>query len=65
MAVESPLLYHLIDELSENKAIGIMKPGHCFTIEPMINEGVWRDNLWPDDWTAVTAVCTLISSICC
>ena len=24
---------------SENKAIGVMKPGHCFTIEPMINEG--------------------------
>ncbi len=23
----------------ENKAVGIMKPGHTFTIEPMINEG--------------------------
>lgn len=23
----------------ENKAIGIMKPGQVFTIEPMINEG--------------------------
>lgn len=32
-----------------------MKPGHSFTIEPMINEGVWRDVMWPDDWTAVTA----------
>lgn len=31
-----------------------MKPGHCFTIEPMINEGTWRDELWPDKWTAVT-----------
>lgn len=31
-----------------------MKPGHCFTIEPMISEGGWRDVLWPDDWTAVT-----------
>jgi len=31
-----------------------MKPGHCFTIEPMISEGTWRDCLWPDDWTAVT-----------
>ncbi|WAQ95943.1 MAP1-like protein [Mya arenaria] len=38
----------------ENKAIGIMKPGHSFTIEPMINEGVWRDEMWPDKWTAVT-----------
>lgn len=32
-----------------------MKPGHCFTIEPMINEGGWRDEQWPDHWTAVTA----------
>lgn len=39
---------------SANKAIGVMKPGHCFTIEPMINEGNWRDELWPDKWTAVT-----------
>jgi methionine aminopeptidase len=23
----------------ENKAIGVMKPGHSFTIEPMISEG--------------------------
>jgi len=44
-----------VPHYAKNKAIGIMKPGHCFTIEPMINEGVWRDNLWPDDWTAVTA----------
>ena len=28
--------------ISENKAVGIMKPGHCFTIEPMINEGKVR-----------------------
>ena len=26
----------------ENKAIGVMKPGHSFTIEPMINEGMWE-----------------------
>lgn len=44
-----------VPHYSKNKAIGVMKPGHCFTIEPMINEGVWRDSLWPDDWTAVTA----------
>jgi len=43
-----------VPHYSKNKAIGIMKPGHCFTIEPMINEGQWRDTLWPDDWTAVT-----------
>lgn len=26
-----------------------------FTIEPMVNLGTWRDVLWPDGWTAVTA----------
>lgn len=31
-----------------------MKAGHSFTIEPMISEGIWRDLLWPDNWTAVT-----------
>ena len=41
---------------TENKAIGVMKPGHTFTIEPMISEGTWRDVTWPDDWTAVTQV---------
>ena len=25
--------------ISENKAVGVMKPGHAFTIEPMISEG--------------------------
>ncbi|RAL54058.1 hypothetical protein DM860_004529 [Cuscuta australis] len=38
-----------------NKAVGIMKAGQTFTIEPMINAGVWRDRMWPDGWTAVTA----------
>ncbi|KAG6517566.1 hypothetical protein ZIOFF_020962 [Zingiber officinale] len=38
-----------------NKAVGIMKAGQTFTIEPMINAGIWRDRLWPDGWTAVTA----------
>lgn len=31
-----------------------MKPGHTFTIEPMISQGTWRDEIWPDNWTAVT-----------
>jgi methionyl aminopeptidase len=43
-----------IPHYAKNKAIGVMKPGHCFTIEPMISEGTWRDEIWPDDWTAVT-----------
>lgn len=41
------IFFHL-----ENKAVGVMKPGHTFTIEPMISEGSWRDVTWPDDWTA-------------
>lgn len=69
---------------SENKAVGVMKPGHTFTIEPMISQGTdgftgywwvmmlllynlnnihehfhlgtWRDEIWPDNWTAVTQV---------
>ena len=33
-----------------------MKPGHTFTIEPMINGTKnWKDKTWPDNWTAVTA----------
>ena len=32
-----------------------MKPGHTFTIEPMISEGTYRDEMWLDNWTAVTA----------
>ncbi|XP_077289678.1 methionine aminopeptidase 1 isoform X2 [Arctopsyche grandis] len=43
-----------VPHYAKNKAIGVMKPGHCFTIEPMINEGGWRDSQWPDNWTAVT-----------
>lgn len=31
-----------------------MKAGHIFTIEPMINEGKWQDDTWPDNWTSVT-----------
>eukprot|EP01132_Coremiostelium_polycephalum_P004277 gene4277-5351_t len=43
-----------VPHYSKNKAVGVMKAGHIFTIEPMINEGSWRDEIWPDDWTAVT-----------
>jgi methionyl aminopeptidase len=43
-----------IPHYTKNKAIGVMKPGHIFTIEPMINVGSWREKLWPDDWTATT-----------
>ncbi|XP_065224745.1 methionine aminopeptidase 1 [Planococcus citri] len=43
-----------VPHYAKNKVVGIMKPGHCFTIEPMINQGNWRDDTWPDKWTAVT-----------
>ncbi|KAL6068376.1 Methionine aminopeptidase 1 [Balamuthia mandrillaris] len=43
-----------VPHYARNKAVGVMKPGHIFTIEPMINEGTWKDTLWPDDWTATT-----------
>jgi methionyl aminopeptidase len=38
----------------KNKTVGIMRPGHIFTIEPMINQGSWKDVTWLDDWTAST-----------
>jgi len=39
----------------KNKAVGVMKPGHIFTVEPMINLGSnGGDRTWPDNWTAVT-----------
>ncbi|KAG6427987.1 hypothetical protein SASPL_112235 [Salvia splendens] len=54
--------YYLVISLSHgaltragNKAVGVMKAGQTFTIEPMINSGVWRDRMWPDGWTSVTA----------
>ncbi|EDV25612.1 uncharacterized protein TRIADDRAFT_55901 [Trichoplax adhaerens] len=43
-----------VPHYANNKAIGIVRAGHCFTIEPMISEGTWRDKSWPDNWTAVT-----------
>lgn len=38
----------------QNKAVGFMKKGHVFTIEPMINAGTWKDFTWKDDWTSST-----------
>jgi methionyl aminopeptidase len=43
-----------VPHYANNKAEHKMKPGHSFTIEPMINLGEWRDVTWPDGWTAVT-----------
>eukprot|EP00879_Flechtneria_rotunda_P023329 GHRR01024679.1.p1 GENE.GHRR01024679.1~~GHRR01024679.1.p1 ORF type:complete len:307 (+),score=65.78 GHRR01024679.1:292-1212(+) len=44
-----------IPHYAHNKAVGIMKEGQVFTIEPMVNQGTWRDLMWPDGWTSVTA----------
>jgi len=44
-----------VPHYARNKAVGVMKAGHVFTIEPMINEGGWEDITWPDDWTSSTA----------
>lgn len=43
-----------VPHYANNKAVGIMRVGHVFTIEPMINEGSSGDEMWPDKWTAVT-----------
>lgn len=51
-------LFHCAPDIphySRNKAVGIMKAGQTFTIEPMINAGIWRDRMWPDGWHSVTA----------
>jgi methionyl aminopeptidase len=45
----------MVPHYSKNKAVGFMKKGHVFTIEPMINQGDWRDMTWKDGWTSTTA----------
>ncbi|XP_050340954.1 methionine aminopeptidase 1-like [Bactrocera neohumeralis] len=37
-----------------NKSLGMIKTGHVFTVEPMINLGTWQDVTWPDKWTSST-----------
>lgn len=43
-----------IPHYAKNKAVGAAKEGMCFTIEPMIALGTYKDQTWPDDWTSVT-----------
>ncbi|KAF5315646.1 hypothetical protein D9611_004667 [Ephemerocybe angulata] len=44
-----------IPHYAKNKAVGTMKAGMTFTIEPMINLGTnGNDVHWPDNWTATT-----------
>jgi methionyl aminopeptidase len=50
-------LFHCVPNVphyAKNKAVGIAKKGMCFTIEPMVNLGGWRDKTWPDEWTSTT-----------
>ncbi|MGH9054805.1 MAG: type I methionyl aminopeptidase [Acidimicrobiales bacterium] len=37
------------------EATTVMEPGMAFTIEPMITMGTWREAMWDNGWTAVTA----------
>lgn len=46
----APNIYHY----TINQPLDEMKPGHVFTIEPMICEGEADPYMWPDDWTATT-----------
>lgn len=42
---------------SVNDEPGVMRPGHCFTIEPCIVQGDWsRGYIWNDGWTFATEV---------
>jgi len=43
-----------VPHYANSKAVGVMKPGMIFTIEPMINAGKFGEKVWPDDWTATT-----------
>ncbi|KAK7031731.1 methionine aminopeptidase [Favolaschia claudopus] len=45
-----------IPHYAKNRAVGTMKPGMVFTIEPMINLGPsWSADVhWPDNWTSTT-----------
>ena len=51
------LLFHCqpnVPHYAKNKAVGICKPGHVFTIEPMLCLGSYKDQTWPDNWTSTT-----------
>lgn len=51
---DEPQIMHFVDKTSNYQDIEI-KPGMCFTVEPMVNQGVWRVNISKaDGWTATT-----------
>jgi len=47
----SPIVPHFYDPSEHTK----IKPGMIFTVEPMVNMGVWKHRIWEDGWTAVTS----------
>lgn len=47
---EEPQILHYKDRPGQR-----LRKGMVFTVEPMINEGVWKTRLLDDGWTAVTA----------
>lgn len=48
---EDPLVLHY----RTGRKSEMIKPGHCFTIEPMINIGTFKCITLEDEWTVVTA----------
>ncbi|KAI8874355.1 methionine aminopeptidase [Ramicandelaber brevisporus] len=50
-------LFHALPNVAHyanNKMVGVMQPGHCFTIEPMVNLGTHKEECWMDGWTVTT-----------
>ncbi len=45
-----PHVLHYFDRAARTR----IDPGMTFTVEPMINQGTWRSEIWEDGWTAVT-----------
>ncbi|KAI0165129.1 methionine aminopeptidase 1 [Hypoxylon sp. FL1284] len=43
-----------VSHYSNNKSVGVCKPGMTFTIEPILALGKSRDVTWPDNWTNTT-----------
>jgi len=47
----SPTVPHFYNPNEHTK----IKPGMIFTVEPMINMGIWKHTIWKDGWTAATS----------
>lgn len=49
--------FHMLPYIvhTPNDYPGLMRPGHTFTIEPVLVEGKTSFKIWPDKWTAVAS----------